>query len=195
MIARCPKAALQIASELLRHGWTRPSNGQERCFRSSDAAQRIGQHEENAVVKGVRPPNTREVRRGLKKFLMRFKASTRQENTSPTTHVALDWVTSGILASLSSLILSLRSQWGNTSSWPKYPTIYEINSWVWLHGLGEKSGASVDLGSVPSEEWDAIADYGFDIAYAATWWTSIWAVLPVLPLRARNSQDGRCASY
>ena len=43
------------------------------------------------------------------------------------------------------------------SKWPRYPTIYEINSWVWLSDLGNKFGRSLDLGSVPSSEWDAIA--------------------------------------
>jgi hypothetical protein len=60
------------------------------------------------------------------------------------------------------------------SSWPRYPTIYEINSWVWLHSLGEKSGTSFDLGSVPSAEWDAIADYGFD----AVWLMGVWERSP-----------------
>jgi hypothetical protein len=30
-------------------------------------------------------------------------------------------------------------------SWPKYPLIYEINTWVWLRELGEKY-ASVTFG-------------------------------------------------
>ena len=36
----------------------------------------------------------------------------------------------------------------------RYPLIYEIDTWVWLHELG------CDLGSVPGEEWDAIAALG-----------------------------------
>ena len=56
------------------------------------------------------------------------------------------------------------------TTWPRYPTIYEINSWVWLSERGRKSGNSVDLGSVPAAEWDAIADYGFD----AVWLMGVW---------------------
>jgi hypothetical protein len=36
------------------------------------------------------------------------------------------------------------------SKWPRYPTIYEINAWVWLSDLSQKSGTIVDLRSVPS---------------------------------------------
>ncbi len=60
------------------------------------------------------------------------------------------------------------------SKWPRYPTIYEINSWVWLSDLGNKFGRSLDLGSVPSSEWDAIADYGFD----AVWLMGVWERSP-----------------
>jgi hypothetical protein len=60
------------------------------------------------------------------------------------------------------------------SSWPRYPTIFEINTWVWLSGLGEKFGKSFDLGSVLSAEWDAIANYGFD----AVWLMGVWERSP-----------------
>ena len=42
-------------------------------------------------------------------------------------------------------------------SWPKYPLIYEINTWVWLRELGQKYQRPITLASVPSEEWDALA--------------------------------------
>jgi len=47
-------------------------------------------------------------------------------------------------------------------AWPKHPVVYEINTWVWLTGLAQKTGAPLDLSSVPSDEWDAIAACGFD---------------------------------
>jgi glycosidase len=59
-------------------------------------------------------------------------------------------------------------------NWPKYPTIYEIDTWVWLSSLSEKSGASIDLNSVPAEEWAAIAAYGFD----AVWLMGVWERSP-----------------
>jgi hypothetical protein len=39
------------------------------------------------------------------------------------------------------------------SVWPPCPTLYEINTWVWLSELSLKLGASADLNSVPSAEW------------------------------------------
>ena len=58
--------------------------------------------------------------------------------------------------------------------WPAYPTLYEINTWVWLGELSRKSGTNVDLSSVPPTEWDAIAAYGFD----AVWLMGVWERSP-----------------
>src|SRR5438270_9098610 len=58
--------------------------------------------------------------------------------------------------------------------WPKYPSTYEINTWVWLLSLAEKSRAAIDLSTVPATEWDAIAAYGFD----AVWLMGVWERSP-----------------
>jgi Alpha amylase, catalytic domain len=50
------------------------------------------------------------------------------------------------------------------------PSIYEINTRVWLSALSESSQRPVDLSTVPPEEWDAIAAYGFD----AVWLMGVW---------------------
>src|SRR5215469_2944268 len=60
------------------------------------------------------------------------------------------------------------------SLWHRYPTFYEINTWVWLADLSEKYGRTVDLSSVPPAEWDAIAAYGFD----AVWLMGVWERSP-----------------
>ena len=60
------------------------------------------------------------------------------------------------------------------SNWVRYPTLYEINTWVWLTELSTKSGTSVDLRSVPSDEWDAVATVGFD----AVWLMGVWERSP-----------------
>src|SRR6185295_4424289 len=57
---------------------------------------------------------------------------------------------------------------------PAYPSIYEINTWVWLAELQARSGAPVGLGSVPANEWDAIAARGFD----AVWLMGVWERSP-----------------
>ena len=58
----------------------------------------------------------------------------------------------------------------SVSVWPRYPCLYEINTWVWLSELRQKYGKNVDLSSVPSSEWNAIAAFGFD----AVWLMGVW---------------------
>lgn len=60
------------------------------------------------------------------------------------------------------------------SPWPSYPVIYEINTWVWLDELSRKYRKSVNLGTVPKEEWDALAALGFD----AVWFMGVWERSP-----------------
>jgi hypothetical protein len=59
-------------------------------------------------------------------------------------------------------------------TWPKYPTLYEINTWIWISDLSHKYGRKIDLSSVPSAEWDDIAVYGFD----AVWLMGVWERSP-----------------
>ena len=60
------------------------------------------------------------------------------------------------------------------SVWEPYPSVYEINTWVWLTDLSQKYGGIVNLASVPSAEWDAISAYGFDSA----WFMGVWERSP-----------------
>lgn len=58
--------------------------------------------------------------------------------------------------------------------WPRYPYVYEINTWIWLSELRRQYGEGIDLSDVPSTEWDAIAAYGFD----AVWLMGVWERSP-----------------
>ena len=64
----------------------------------------------------------------------------------------------------------MSSRW-HTST---HPSLYEINTWPWLRGLSATVGRDIDLGSVPDEYWDAIAERGFD----AVWLMGVWARSP-----------------
>lgn len=69
-------------------------------------------------------------------------------------------------------------------SWPKHPIIYEVNTWVWLCELNRKYQRSVNLATVPDEEWDAIASYGFD----AVWFMGVWERSPAgIEISMRNT--------
>jgi hypothetical protein len=67
-----------------------------------------------------------------------------------------------------------RTAAAGASPWPSFPTVYEINTWVWLTELSRKYGKNVDLSSVPSAEWDAIAAYGFN----GVWLMGVWERSP-----------------
>ncbi|MBV8569330.1 MAG: alpha-amylase [Acidobacteriaceae bacterium] len=60
------------------------------------------------------------------------------------------------------------------SVWPKYPTIYEINTWAWLSEQSKQSNTSVDLSCVNAFVWDGIATLGFD----AVWLMGVWERSP-----------------
>ncbi len=67
--------------------------------------------------------------------------------------------------------------------WPKHPVIYEINTWVWLCELSRKYKRPVNLATVPEEEWDALASYGFD----AVWFMGVWERSPAgIEISMRN---------
>jgi Alpha amylase, catalytic domain len=78
----------------------------------------------------------------------------------------------------------------NMSSWPQYPTLYEINTWVWLAELSRKAGKPIGLGSVPPAEWDAIASYGFD----AVWLMGVWERSPA-GIAIANRNDNLLADF
>jgi len=57
---------------------------------------------------------------------------------------------------------------------PRRPTIYEINTAVWLERLGRERGRPLGLGEVPAGEWDALAALPVD----AVWLMGVWERSP-----------------
>jgi hypothetical protein len=49
-----------------------------------------------------------------------------------------------------------------------------VNTWVWLNDLRRTHKGVVDLSTVPEQEWDAIAERGFD----AVWFMGVWERSP-----------------
>ncbi len=70
------------------------------------------------------------------------------------------------------------------------PTLYEINTWVWLSDLSRKYKIAMDLSSVPPAEWDAIAQYGFD----AVWLMGVWQRSPA-GIGIANRNEGLLADF
>ena len=77
-----------------------------------------------------------------------------------------------------------------STTWPRYPSVLEINAWVWLSELSEKLGRAVDLGSVPTAEWDAIAAFGFD----AVWLMGVWERSPA-GIAIANRNEGLLENF
>jgi glycosidase len=57
---------------------------------------------------------------------------------------------------------------------PLRPTVYEINTAVWLERLGRGRGRPLTLAEVPTEQWDALAGLPVD----AVWLMGVWRRSP-----------------
>ena len=54
--------------------------------------------------------------------------------------------------------------------WPPHPTVYEINTWVWLNALSRATAGRIGLADAPDDELRHLADLGFD----AVWLMGVW---------------------
>ena len=75
-------------------------------------------------------------------------------------------------------------------SWPRRPIIYEINTLAWLQELSRRERTRVTLGTVPTQEWDALALHGFD----AVWLMGVWERSPA-GIRIANGNTGLQAEF
>lgn len=71
------------------------------------------------------------------------------------------------------------------ATWPRYPSLYEIDTWVWLSDLSRKHRKAVSLATVPPQEWDAIAELGFD----SIWLMGVWERSPAGIAIANRNQS------
>ncbi len=62
----------------------------------------------------------------------------------------------------------------NAIAWPANPIVYEINTRLWLAEMAEKHGRVIRLDTVPEEEIERLAAYGFD----AVWLMGVWEPSP-----------------
>ncbi len=68
---------------------------------------------------------------------------------------------------------------------PRRPTIYEINTAVWLTRLGRERGRALTLSEVPAAAWDEIASLPVD----AVWLMGVWQRSPAgLAIAQSNAQ-------
>ncbi len=70
---------------------------------------------------------------------------------------------------------------------PRYPSLYQINTRVWLTELSRPIGRPATLDDVPDAELDRLADLGFDWA----WFLSVWQTGPASRLVSRSNPEWR----
>ncbi len=75
-------------------------------------------------------------------------------------------------------------------TWAKYPSIYEINTFVWLNELSGKYRKNITLASIPNEEWDYIASLGVN----AVWFMGVWERSPA-GIRIASGNSGLMSEF
>jgi glycosidase len=73
------------------------------------------------------------------------------------------------------------------NSWPRHPTVYEINTWAWLTDLSRDGARRVTLGDVPQAELERLASRGF----AAVWLMGVWERSPAARAFSRTDPSLR----
>jgi hypothetical protein len=69
----------------------------------------------------------------------------------------------------------------------RYPTLYQINTRVWLTELSRTLGKRATLDDIPDTELDRVADLGFDWV----WFLSVWQTGPAAQAISRTNPDWR----
>ena len=70
---------------------------------------------------------------------------------------------------------------------PRNPSLYQINTRVWLTELSQKLGRSATLDDIPDAELDRLAEMGFDWV----WFLSVWQTGPVAQQVSRSNAEWR----
>jgi hypothetical protein len=70
---------------------------------------------------------------------------------------------------------------------PLYPSLYQINTRVWLTGLAEQLGRPATLDDIPDAELDRLKEIGFDWI----WFLSVWQTGPAGQQVSRTNAEWR----
>jgi glycosidase len=76
---------------------------------------------------------------------------------------------------------------GNDMIQPNYPSLYQINTRVWLTDLSRHLGRRATLDDIPDGELDRLAETGFDWI----WFLSVWCTGELGRKVSRENQDFR----
>ena len=70
---------------------------------------------------------------------------------------------------------------------PVYPSLYQVNTRVWLTDLSQESGRKATLDDIPDHELDRFVEMGFDWI----WFLSVWTTGPLGQKISRKQPDWR----
>ena len=70
---------------------------------------------------------------------------------------------------------------------PRYPSLYQINTRVWLTEFSRRLGRPATLDDIPDAELNRLADMGFDWI----WFLSVWQTGPDAQQVSRTNPDWR----
>ena len=68
---------------------------------------------------------------------------------------------------------------------PKYPSLYQINTRVWITDIAARIGRPATLDDIPDNELDRLAEMGFDWI----WFLSVWSTGEVAQKISRNNAE------
>jgi hypothetical protein len=70
---------------------------------------------------------------------------------------------------------------------PKYPSLYQINTRVWITEISEKLGRRATLDDIPDKDLDRLAEMGFDYI----WLLSVWRTGEAAQKKSRENKEWR----
>src|SRR6187402_3536016 len=70
---------------------------------------------------------------------------------------------------------------------PRYPSLYQINTRVWITDIANKIGRPATLDDIPDNELDRLAELGFDWI----WFLSVWSTGEVAQKISRDNPEWR----
>jgi hypothetical protein len=69
----------------------------------------------------------------------------------------------------------------------RYPSLYQINTRVWITDIANKIGRTATLDDIPDNELDRLAEMGFDWI----WFLSVWGTGEVAQKISRDNPEWR----
>src|SRR4249920_3681430 len=118
-------------------------------------------------------PATKPVGRELLQNLFSYLEKWMQNN----------YLTEGSNLNLIKMVTTQKNKMKN----PRYPSLYQINTRVWITDIATRIGRPATLDDIPDNELDRLAEMGFDWI----WFLSVWCTGEVAQKISRDNPEWR----